>query len=615
LFADALASGILINNLRVGTTANFYKLRRRLTGASIAELFRQLRATARSPSQNLFRHERERSNGAVWSAIAFFQEHDPVFLRPPPPQSERSCAYVLIVEHRGHAATFKSRLEVPSTFKSMYLDRVAPDRIEAVTAQADAIFEKIRLRNMSPSALVLRSKTLEAGDLSNSVGPSGASRYAPQSYATRRGGSRFSTTLNTGRISKRADMARYREAIQWACRLIDELNDAHGETAAFLRTFARPVDLRAAGPSLRPRSFTANAAALAEILFEEGSHRLVRADGGQWLEIQRDGAETILEALDQVLPVRTVRGEWRILEPNGRSRAGKLRLNATRIALRSLDRPVLRDVWVETSEHPVGADPERTSLRNFIDQNNHFLVLFEDASLAYLFGALYRDDAFAAGDETLLRYLQADGRLVQATSEKGVFAAGQTEFSDTSVFRVIVDEIARSDTTLVCDDLSDEWADFIGLNDTGNVPVLSFYHAKQGALSLGASPFHVAVSQAIKNLGRLALPEDRMPTKIDSWRDTYANDGVETDILRVIRGGDTPALLQTFQEARLAPAIVRRVCIVTSSLSRQQVADALEAVRNGDAPKAHFVQLYWLLLSFFSACSEVGAVGGVICQP
>jgi hypothetical protein len=324
-------------------------------------------------------------------------------------------------------------------------------------------------------------------------------------------------------------MARYQEAIQWACRVIDELNDAQGETAAFLRTFARPVDLRAVGPSLRPRSFTVNVAAFAEILFEERSHRLVRTDGGQWLEIQRDGAE--------------------------------------------------------------------------------------DASLAYLFGALYRDDAFAAGDETLLRYLQADGRLVQATSEKGTFAAAQTEFSDNSVFRIIVDQIARNDTTLVCDDLGDEWADFIGLDDNGNLPVLSFYHAKHGALSLGASPFHVGVSQAIKNLGRLALPDDRMPTKIESWRETYTNDRVETDIARVIRGGDTPRILRTFQEARLAPAIVRRVCIVTSSLSRQQVAGALDAIRNGDAPKAHFVQLYWLLLSFFSACSDVGAVGGVICQP
>ena len=165
----------------------------------MTELFRQLRAAARSPSQNLFRHRRQRTDGARWSAIAFFHDRDPAFLRPPPPgQTERTCGYLLLVEHRYHIAVFKSGLELPSSFKTKHLARVPHERVEAATAQEDAIFEKIRLRNMSASKLVLRSKTLEARDLSNSVGPSGASRYAPQSYATRRADDRFSAIPNTG---------------------------------------------------------------------------------------------------------------------------------------------------------------------------------------------------------------------------------------------------------------------------------------------------------------------------------------------------------------------------------------------------------------------------------
>jgi hypothetical protein len=155
-------------------TANFYRLRHRLSAASVTELFRQLRAAARSPSQNLFRHRRQRTDGATWSAIAFFHDRDPAFLRPPPPgQTERTCSYLLLVEHRHHIAVFKSGLELPSSFKTKALERVPHERVEAATARKDEIFEKIRLRNMSPSKLVLRSKTLEAGDLSNSVGPSG----------------------------------------------------------------------------------------------------------------------------------------------------------------------------------------------------------------------------------------------------------------------------------------------------------------------------------------------------------------------------------------------------------------------------------------------------------
>ena len=520
----------------------------------------------------------------------------------------------MLVEHRSHVAIFKSGLELPSSFRTAHLERVPYEQVEAATAQQDAVFEKLRLRNMSASKLVLRSKTLEGVDLSNSVGPSGASRFAPQSYATRQAGDRFSVTPNTGRISQRADSGGHEEAIRWACQVIDNLRDARGETAAFIRTFARPVDLRSIAGHLKPRSFSVNAAAVADALFEDRTHRLVRQNNGDWVELGRAEAETVVEALDQELPVQSVKREWRIFEPNASTRAGMLRLNATRISLSMLDRAALSGVFVERSDLPVGGDPDRVILRRFLNHNDHFVVLFEDTSLAYVLGTLYRDDAFAAGDDTLLRYLKANVGLATATDEKGEFTTLQTRFDADSVFGIVVDGIAREDSTLVCDDLGDEWADFIGLNTRGEVPILSFYHAKHGPLSLGASPFHVAVSQAIKNLGRLALPAEVMDGKIASWGAAYSNGGVQTQTPRILRGGNAVALAQSFREARLSPGLVKRVCIVTSSLSRQQVADTLQAIRQGQAPAAHFVQLYWLLLSFFSACVEVGAVGTIVCQ-
>jgi hypothetical protein len=49
-------------------------------------------------------------------------------------------------------------------------------------------------------------------------------------------------------------------------------------------------------------------------------------------------------------------------------------------------------------------------------------------------------------------------------------------------------------------------------------------------------------------------------------------------------------------------------------LSKSAVKEALAAISRGEAPDPYFVQLYWLLMSFFSACTEVGAFGYVICQ-
>jgi hypothetical protein len=195
-----------------------------------------------------------------------------------------------------------------------------------------------------------------------------------------------------------------------------------------------------------------------------------------------------------------------------------------------------------------------------------------------------------------------------------VFADGQEVFDELSVFRAIVDHIAQEEDVLLCDDLGDEWADFIGIRTATRPAMASFYHAKHGRRSLGASAFHEAVGQAQKNLGRMALPADVMAAKYALWETNYRG-GAETAIPRIVRGGGRVEIERRIEEARSAPDLVKRVFIVTSSLSRNDVETAFAAAALGEPPPAHFVQLYWLLTSYFSACTEVGAIGYIVCQP
>ena len=65
--------------------------------------------------------------------------------------------------------------------------------------------------------------------------------------------------------------------------------------------------------------------------------------------------------------------------------------------------------------------------------------------------------------------------------------------------------------------------------------------------------------------------------------------------------GDAGAIRETIATALSSPDTIRRVFIVTSSLSRRQVEERFVAIRGGEAPTPHFVQLYWLLMSYFSA--------------
>ena len=109
----------MIDDLRVAKTANFYSLTRMLSNAAVDDLFTRIRAGQRI--------------------------------------RDRICGFVLLVEHRNHVAVFKSKLELPASFSTRYLGRVSAERIDLAVARRDAVFEKIRLRNMSLSKHVMRN--------------------------------------------------------------------------------------------------------------------------------------------------------------------------------------------------------------------------------------------------------------------------------------------------------------------------------------------------------------------------------------------------------------------------------------------------------------------------
>jgi len=276
--------------------------------------------------------------------------------------------------------------------------------------------------------------------------------------------------------------------------------------------------------------------------------------------------------------------------------------------------PLSTDIEIEDTKYLLGRDPNRMSLRRYIDREDRFILLFDALSLAYIDGTLFRDDGFVDGGSALLRHLRTNTLLDGVTDEKGTFAPRQVTFDADSTFGVIEANVAEGDEILICDDLGDEWADFIGLNNSSSPPRITFYHAKHGALSLGAGPFHVSVSQAIKNLQRMSLPVESIGAKIRGWRQKYiSGGGVRTKIPRIARG-NAEGLSEEFARARTAPDAIRRVFIVTSSLSRRAVEGALDDVAAGRSPDPYFVQLYWLLMSFFSACTEMNAHGYIVCR-
>lgn len=605
----------MIDWLRATKSANFYKKRKRLPKKAIDDLFRDLRDKSGAVSRNIFHNVKDGYRNSLWSAIAFFYERDPSFLETPDNEEikEKICGFLFLVEHRDHIVVFKSGIDLPSNFKTSYLRRVADQSIEGVIAQVDATFEQIRLRNMTTSKHALRYKTLEANNLQNVIGLAGARRYIVKGYRVRQNGSHLAANPNTGRISLRSDKVPYQELIAWAEACIDSLNNDAPVLSSFIQAFARPIDLESMPPNLLPTYIAIDVPQLTENIFEAPEEiRLVRGKGEAAEPLDRQATEAILTALDQNFGVQKVRDDFVIVDPQTNDTVGNLNITKSRISLRKLELPEIENIYVEPANPPADQNDLGIPLKRYIDHNDMFAILFNELAVVYMDGTLYRDGNLTDG-QAFLSHIRADAQLNGATDEKGEFAVGQTEFDADSVFGAIVTSISDRDEFLACDDLGNEWADFIGVNSRSRPKSFSFYHAKHGELTLGASELHIAVSQAIKNLGHLNPSNEQLEAKMRKWQETYNNDDVETDIQRTIRA-TADVFQQALTNSLLFPDTIRRVFIVTSSLSLRRLEAQFTAIRAGNAPRAHFVQLYWLLMSFFSACNEVNANGYVICQ-
>ena len=607
----------MIEQLVINWSAQFFLRSKPLNGAAIESLFDALPATVKNAGKHLFRVVRKVHKGKKYSAICFPYDRQTVFLAEEAGISDRVHGFMLVVEHGDLVAIHKSALEVPALFKSEWLGRIKAGNVERAVATAGAKFESIRLRLMTTSRQSLRSKTLEADDLENAMPMASASRYISQRYRVRRGSTRLTAAPNTGRIAQNSDRAGYKAAIDWSIEVMTELARDAGDVAPFIANFARPVDLASLPTTTNPTNLAIDVAEIRDRLLSEPPliKLFDKQRSGKFRELTVEEANEILEALDQEFVVEGARDALRILDGLGGAELGSLRWGKSRIGLSTLALPKTDGIYVAPADQGADGD-QQTALKMYLDRENLFLILFDDVNIAYVNGELFQDNVMRDGGALFLGHLLPDDSLKKVSSEKGRFRTNQTRFAAGSVFGQVQNTIAAEDDVLICDDLGDEWADFIGLNTKGTPPTVTFYHAKHGKLSLGAGAFHISVSQAEKNLGRLALPKAAIDAKFDSWeKEPYKNSNNVTAIARLMRGGPRADIEKHLARLRNSPEVFKRVSIVTSSLSKKAVEDAFADIKSGKRPTAHFVQLYWLLTSFFSACAEVGAAGYVICQP
>ena len=158
----------MIEHLKIGRTANFYKRKKVLSNSAISQLFTTVRRNTTEPSRNLFREVRTASGEVGYSIICFDFARQPSFLKPEADVWERIYGFLLIVEKEDLVAVLKSGLDLPTEFKSSYLEKLAGHQIEIAIAQEDAVFEHGALDEknvMQPTSCRVRVGLPEAGFL------------------------------------------------------------------------------------------------------------------------------------------------------------------------------------------------------------------------------------------------------------------------------------------------------------------------------------------------------------------------------------------------------------------------------------------------------------------
>ncbi len=119
---------------------------------------------------------------------------------------------------------------------------------------------------------------------------------------------------------------------------------------------------------------------------------------------------------------------------------------------------------------------------------------------------------------------------------------------------------------LVCDDLNNENADFIGINTKQKR--ICLIHAKAGKSKLSASSFQEVCGQVVKNLDLLSPFYERAPLKnFKKWDGKWTNSKIGTVDKRILAGIlDSKQIWEIYNRLVTDPDTKKEVIILTGSL-------------------------------------------------
>jgi len=515
---------------------------------------------------------------------------------------EIKLAYIVIIDFDEHLAISKRNISGTKELnqKIFPLDYKT---ISSLFIDDSTAFEKFSMNNMNISDNVVRSKSVEAVDLKESISTLGLQNYILNNLRLSNEDNKVSLSLGSSRINKFGKKSNLDFFISWADIIVDKIENFKA-TENFLTSFATPLDFEKENATLKPIAvlllltklygeYEANRIESTKLIFEETERNI--------------DIISILDSFSRLMEVKELVSKegnsyFKIINPFVNDLS--VSINAKSITLRS---PKLKKLIVKFT------DETELSIIDFFNRSSSFIMNFDRVELVYSHRKLFKDSRLLGNTDAFLSVFKTNAELANITSEKGDVKSHSTNFSDESIFGLVEEEYLSDSAFFICDDLGKEWADHIGLYENN----ISFFHSKYKDSKFSASDFQDIVGQAQKNLGNLSPSDNQWQMKKEFWENNYVLNKTTTQIKRVRKGASADDAIEYFKNLKSQPNLTKKVYLVINFISKSELADRLEKLKNNDKFKERneVIQILWFVSSLISSCNEVSAETYIICKP
>lgn len=569
-----------------------------LSASAITNAFKQItKVEGRKQIQRAVRRTVESDSGsAVVSLLLYSTTVEPSFISGSTLRNV-SHSYVVVVELDELIVVLGS-----STVAKELVGTAAQELeygvVAKLFAEETSKYQKMDTSSMNISPNALRKKSYEADNLSGAMPVAGANRSIPRGMRVNSHSSVHTLTPTTGRISTSGGKMSIKGIINWA-RKVEAETKRPKNGSLFIDNFAKPCELKDLPEDVFPAGVRIDVGALRDGL-DNGDIEAMSILGVEGLKAMSGiRVSRLLNGLEGVFDVSWLNDQWCIHRENKKP-VGHLKINKNSITL-SLN--ALEKIRVKL------ADGETVGLARYLNTHYSFVVTFSLPQYVYDARNLFKDDGFLGRLDGLLATFVGLAVLDNVTSEKGDVDNNATSFSVNSIFREVEAMRCQECDVVICDDLGDEWADYLCVTNKPTSASFEMIACKHDEVGLSASNLQIVFGQALKNLGRLHPVKADLDRKVVSWSAKYSG----SQINPIRKGVSAQAAADSILSVLAIPHTLRRVTVVASSLSRQQLSEAFATLKVGKG-RPQLIQLVWLVSSFIGQCLDIGATPQILCR-